>query len=439
MRKLEHLYPDVLLIIGVESGKFPAERVTENVRQALLRLEISHPVVNDRNFRIWRGYGVEAWPTLILIGPEGEVQDVHVGEISFADLDRWVSPVLQQAQQQGLLTSTPPGFVRPERFSRPASELAFPGKVLAVPPDRLFIADTNHHRLLEVILGPAGEIGKVRQTIGSGRPALADGNLASSAFHYPQGLAFHDEVIYLADSGNHAIRAIDLRRRQVETIAGTGEQARVSILAGPGPATPLASPWDLVYHDRQLYVAMAGTHQIYRLDLDTREIHLYAGSGIEDLTDDTLSGSAFAQPMGLATDGRQLYVADAESSAIRAVDLPPGNRVRTLVGTGLFDFGDRDGIGDTARLQHDQGLTWLHGQLAVADTYNHKLKIVDPKTRIVTTLFGQSRTPGTSPRFFEPGGVATLGQQVFVADTNHHLIQVGDLASGRLVPLALTF
>jgi len=442
LRKLEQKYHQELVVVGVEAGKFPAERVTANVRQAVLRLGIEHPVVNDRHFRLWRSYSVDAWPTIVLIDPEGRVLDERAGEITFETLDPAIADVVRDGEARGTLDRQPLPFIQPACRSEPERPLAFPGKVLAASDNRLFIADSDHHRVLIVALEASGETGQVQQIVGSGQAGLADGDFASAAFHYPQGLALADDVLYVADSENHAVRAVDLRAQRVRTVAGTGQQAHGFDLAGPGPRTALNSPWDVVVVDRGLYVAMAGTHQLYRVDLSSDDIRLYAGSGVEDLVDDLLIGCAFAQPMGLTTDGRRLYVACGESSAVRWVDLPPGDHAGTIVGTGLFDDGDRDGEGDAVLLQHDQGVTWADDHLYVADTYNNKVKLVDPATRRATTLFG-SATPGdrdgVAPLFYEPGGIDVVGNRLYIADTNNHAIRVADLATGRVATLALRF
>ena len=439
LRRLEELFPDELAVVGVHAGKFTAERVTANIRQAVLRLEVHHPVVNDRYFRVWRAYGVQAWPTVALIDPDGNYVGSQPGEITAEAFEPIIGRMAQQFRALGRL-ATSPLPCRLEAASEPARPLAFPGKVHASGDGRLFIADTNHNRVLVVSLSPDRTAGRVEQIVGSGRAALADGDFAAASFNHPQGLYLVGDTLYVADAENHAIRAVDLARRRVQTIAGTGRQARRLGLLGRGEAVALNSPWDLLLRDGRLYIAMAGEHQLWALDLATGEVRPYVGSGREDLVDGGPRQAALAQPTGLAGNGSRLFFADSEASATRYVDLAAGGQVRTVVGRGLFDFGDVDGVGEEVRLQHAYGLAWQEGALYVADTYNEKIKVVDPATRAARTLLGTGAAgfaDGDVPQFWEPEGLAVADGRLYVADTNNHAIRVADLRGGRVTTLAL--
>lgn len=437
LRKLEQKYEGELAIIGVHSGKFSAERITENIRQAALRLDVHHPVVNDRYFRIWRAYHVDAWPTLVFIDPKGHQVGLYAGEITFEELDPVVDQIVGEFDALGELDRTP--FAFPVE-KEPPRVLAFPSKVLATPNNRLAIADTRHDRVLVVAIEGDSTEARVEEIIGRGEAGFEDGDFGSAALHRPQGLALVGYVLYIADTENHAIRAADLRAKRIETIAGTGQQARYFNVAGAGTRVALNSPWDLVALADTLYIAMAGSHQIWSLDLQTREARPFAGSGFEALTDGPPLGAALAQPSGITTDGNSLYFADSESSAIRRAKPPPADRVQTIVGKGLFDFGDRDGIGSQARLQHSQGITWHRGLLYVADTYNNKIKIIDPSSRQASTFLGSGEAglrDGDQPLFYEPGGIAAGEGRLFIADTNNHSIRVADLKTRTVGTLSL--
>ena len=268
--------------------------------------------------------------------------------------------------------------------------------------------------------------------IGTGAHGMVSGAFADSSFFRPQGMALDGDKLYVADTENHLIRRIDLKARTVATIAGTGVQMREYGQSGPALKVALNSPWDLQLVGRALYIAMAGPHQIWKLDLDKMEISTFAGSGREARHDGSLDESAFAQPSGLASDGQTLYVSDAEANIIRAINLGPHGKVRTLVGGDLFDFGDKDGSGDSVRLQHPLGLARWNDKLLIADTYNHRIKLLDPAARTVKAFAGLGKpgqADGAAPSFYEPGGISIAKGKLYVADTNNHAIRVVDLNS----------
>lgn len=430
LRELERRFGDALLVIGVHAGKFPAERVTANIRQAVIRLGVDHPVVNDRQFRIWQAHTVRAWPTLVLIDPLGRQVGARPGEVSADFLIPILENVLRRAEEAGPLERRPLPL-RPERPMEPQGALAFPAGVLAAEDGGLFIADTNHHRVIWVRVEGDGRRAEVLAVIGSGEAGLRDGDFHRAAFRRPHGLALAGGQLFVADTDNHAVRRVDLSARTVHTIAGTGEQARFRAGGGPARRTALNSPWGLSVHDSALYIAMAGAHQIWRLELAREKVHPFAGSGAEGITDGLPASAALAQPSAIASDSRTLYFVDAESSAVRWLD-PDSGRVGTLAGTGLFDFGDQDGVGEEARLQHPQGITWHAGRLYVADTYNNKIRVVVPATRQVETL----RWEGNEG-LYEPGGISSAGGRLYIADTNHHRICTLDLSGGRLETLEI--
>jgi DNA-binding beta-propeller fold protein YncE len=251
-------------------------------------------------------------------------------------------------------------------------------------------------------------------------------------------MALRGDVLYVADRKNHLIRALDLRNHTVSTVAGTGRQESESRESGGAArAVGLNSPWDLCSVGQTLYVAMAGHHQIWALDLLKQTIFPFAGDGRENIADGPRSDASFAQPSGLATDGKTLFVADSEVSAIRAIPLDGSGLVRTIVGTGLFDFGDVDDTGDRARLQHALGVAYGEGRLYVADTYNSKIKLIDPSTRRSLTLAGGKGGWLAGPVLNEPGGLSVARGKLYIADTNGHRIRTFDLRTHAMSTLPL--
>ncbi len=414
-------------MIGVHSGKYITERETPRIREAVRRLDLAHPVVNDRQYRIWRAFAVRAWPTLVLIDPAGRVLGAHAGEFTAAMLEPLIERLIS-AEPVGLDESRVPVTFPLDDSAIPPGMLRYPGKV-TVSGERMAIADTGHHRVLVGRLTPGDENRGWRLTdaraFGDGVPGLVDG--AAPRFFSPNGLAFVGDTVFVADTENHAVRAIDISAGVVRTVAGTGHQLRTRRERGAGA---LSSPWDVAVLDGTVYIAMAGTHQLWALRGE--EAHagaeVAAGTGAEDITDGPAGDALLAQPMGITTasDGDRLYFVDAESSAARSF-IPDERRagravgeVHTIVGTGLFDFGDKDGVGDAVRLQHPQGIA-AHpsGRLLVADSYNDAVKWVDPVTRRVDTWLRG---------LHEPGGIAydPVHRAVCVADTNAHAVLVVD-------------
>src|SRR5215213_7291951 len=284
LKRLEEKYQKQLVVIGVHSAKFENEKETENIRRIVLRYGLEHPVVNDADFRIWNSYAVRAWPTQVLIDPAGYVVGQVAGEGHYVVLDGAIGQLIAEARKRGTLDARPLKFAL-ERAKTGDLPLAFPGKVLADERgDRLFVADSNHNRVVVTKLD-----GTLLYTIGSGARGRRDGAFDAASFDGPQGLALDpsdNSTLYVADTRNHLLRRADLKGRTVETAAGTGAQLRdYSVRGGPALTTPLSSPWDLALAGRTLYVAMAGPHQVWKLDLDTREVNLYAGTGREARSD----------------------------------------------------------------------------------------------------------------------------------------------------------
>jgi sugar lactone lactonase YvrE/thiol-disulfide isomerase/thioredoxin len=451
LKQLEHAYPKNLVVVGVHSAKFAAEQDAKNISNAILRYKIEHPVINDAQHILWDRFGVNVWPTVFLIDPEGYLVWGTTGEITFAQVDRVLRPAVAYYRKKGLLDERPIHFNALARGAV-ATPLRFPGKIIAdAEHGQLFVSDSNHNRI--VVLRPDGTL---VTTIGSGTAGLVDGSFTAAQFNGPQGMALSGRTLFVADTENHAIRRADFDVRRVTTIAGAGRQGRESSLGarrGDPRKVALNSPWDLAIHGDDLYIAMAGYHQIWKMRLHGGPIGPYAGNGREDIVDGAplprqayqLGYASFAQPSGLACDGTWLYVADSEGSSIRAVPLDARREVRTVVGTShlaearLFTFGDVDGAAGRARFQHPLGLALADGQLYVADTYNNKIKAVDPATGAVRTVAGDGKAGRSDypPRFNEPGGLCAAFGKLFVADTDNHLLRSIDLHSGKVQTLAI--
>lgn len=440
LKRLEHKHRESLVVIGVHSAKFDEEKRTENIRQAVMRYGIEHPVVNDADMHVWQQYAVRAWPTFLLIDPHGKIIGSHSGERIYDLFDRVISQLAEHYSSTGALRHGTLDIGPGERRTE-SPMLMFPGKVLADGPGRrLFVADSNRNRIVVTSLE-----GALLEVIGSGQQGLANGPFQDAQFTQPQGMALAGETLYVADTGNHAVREVDLSARTVQTLAGDGHQdVDWESIPKPLGACRLNSPWDLELAHGVLFVAMAGNHQVFGIDLEGGYIAGHAGTGREDHVDGPLLAATLAQPSGLTSDRDSLFVADSEISSVRCISLDPrGGHVRTVVGKGLFDFGDVDGVGQEVRLQHPMGIVHVDGNLYIADTYNNKIKCIDLGTLTARTLAGTGEAglrdgPGLQAMFNEPAGISHSGAVLYVADTNNHAVRMVDLTTSAVSTLKLT-
>ncbi|MFH9738976.1 NHL domain-containing thioredoxin family protein [Streptomyces roseolus] len=394
LRELEEKHRDTLVIVGVHSPKFVHEAEHQAVVDAVERYEVHHPVLDDPELATWKQYAVRAWPTLVVIDPEGYVVAQHAGEGHANALRTLVEELEAEHEAKGTLRRGDGPYVPPEPV---ATDLRFPGKAVVLPGGNLLVSDTTRHQLVE--LAADGET-VVRRIGGEG------------VFREPQGLALlPDGTVVVADTVHHALQRFDPATGEVERIAGTGRQWwQGSPTSGPALGVDLSSPWDVAWWQGKVWIAMAGVHQIWTYDPGTETVEVAAGTTNEGLVDGPGAEAWFAQPSGLAAAGDRLWIADSETSALRFVDTD--GTVHTAVGTGLFDFGHRDGAAGQALLQHPLGVTALpDGSVAVSDTYNHALRRYDPATGEVTTLATDLR---------EPSDAVLVGDDIVVVESARH-------------------
>lgn len=425
LKALEERVPaSELVVVGVHSPKFTSEARGDRLAPILAQYGVHHPIVVDSSMAIWDRWGARAWPSIAVLDARGRIAFVDAGEPELERLEAVVRVLREEARAAGILASTPLAGLAPvdSAWERP---LSFPSNVVALADGGLAISDTAHHR---VIL--TDRQGAVRAVVGSGLEGMTNGAFDAASFRRPRGLAVKGEEIYVADTDNHAVRAIDLRRGRVRTVAGSGLLGEAPLDGVWIPALRgLRSPWDLRFVGERLFVALAGSHQVGELDLAGSRMRAFAGTGREARVDGPSTSAAFAQPSALATDGQELFVLDSETSSVRGVRIDSG-RVRTIVGEDLFVFGDVDGDARTTRLQHPLGLAYLDGALWVADTYNNKLKRIDPATGSTRTRLGGAG----EPRLAEPAGLGVRDGRIVIVDTNQHrLIELDPTTSATRV------
>jgi thiol-disulfide isomerase/thioredoxin len=413
LRPLEQEYADVLVVVGVHSPKFAHEADHAALAAAVERYEVRHPVLDDPALHTWQQYAVRAWPTLVVVDPEGYVVSVAAGEGHAESLRRLIAELVAEHEARGTLHRGSGPYVPPPP---PRTALRFPGKVVALP-GTLLVSDSANHSLVELAVD--GET--VLRRIGSGRRGRRDGaagtaEFAEPQFAEPQGLAVlpadvaaavgYDVVV--ADTANHLLRGVRLADGAVRTVADLPRAlAGVEVVTGTIPDVP--SPWDVAWWDGRIAVAAAGVHMLLSFDPRTGAVGPLAGTTVEGLRDGPALDGWLAQPSGLAADGRRLWIADAETSALRWLE---DGRLHTAVGEGLFDFGHVDGPAEQARFQHPLGVAMLgDGSVAVLDTYNDAVRRYDPVTRTVSTL-----ATGVS----EPSGAVVLDGDLVVVESAAH-------------------
>ncbi|HEX6232628.1 MAG TPA: NHL domain-containing thioredoxin family protein [Jiangellaceae bacterium] len=405
LRPIEAEYADVLTVVGVHSPKFVHEADHDAVVAAVERYEVHHPVLDDPDLTTWQAYAVRAWPTLTLIDPEGYIAAQFSGEGHSHALRARLAELIAEHDAKGTLRRGDTPYVPPEPEP---STLRFPGKVIALATGNVLVSDTRNHSLVEL----AADLETVVRRIGTGERGLVDGGPDDARFSEPNGLvALPAEIaetagydVVVADTVNHALRGVRLADGWVTTIAGSGRQW----MQGDG-TDAMSSPWDVAWWADRIWIAMAGIHQLWTFDPHTGAVSVAAGTTNEGLRDGQLGTAWFAQTSGLSAAGDTLWLADSETSALRRVR---GDQVETLVGTGLFDFGLRDGPADKALLQHPLGVTALpDGSVAVCDTYNDAIRRYDPSTGEVTTMATGLR---------EPSGAAVVGEHLVVVESAAH-------------------
>jgi DNA-binding beta-propeller fold protein YncE len=415
--QLASKFPDGLVIIGIHGPRFPAERGDEHIRNALARHRVRHPVIHDPEYRLWQRFGIHSGPALGVIDTRGNFVGTVSGAGNRDKLERIIGSLLARAGKPAPERRVP-YVLQPS--SEPAGSLAFPDKLVATD-NRIYIADSGHNRI--VVAPPQGLI---LHQYGDGHAGFIDGNGFSAAFNAPRGLVLADEFLYVADTGNHAIRRINIRSEDVVTVAGTGAMGLrpAGDYFGAPLEADLNTPTGLAHKASTLYIAMAGLHQIWSLALATNTLEIFAGSGEEGLEDGASWNACFAQPSALSIVGQTLYVVDAGSSAIRAVDLKT-RHVTTLAGRGLFDFGDADGVGTAASFQYPLDIKADQSQksLWVADTYNNKIRKIGINNKLVSSY-------PLRHELSEPCGLAFGGNSLYIANTNRHEIVRINLRSG---------
>jgi thiol-disulfide isomerase/thioredoxin len=442
LKWLEEKFEEMpLIIIGVHAPKFENEKNVDNVRAAVLKYKIKHPVVLDNERKLLSKYYITSWPSFVLINTTGQYLATVSGEGKKKQLFWYILAALEEGRQTKTIAAKRTEII-PDR--REKTQLEFPGKIDITPKgDRLFVSDSGHNRILHIKIKKP-DIGEIVATIGDGEAGLEDGSYTSAKFNMPQGVAYYNDKLYVADTENHAIREIDLDKKQVTTIAGNGHQGYQRKYSGCARDASLSSPWDIAVRDGVLYIAMAGYHQIWRLILGNKTIENFIGNGAEGIMDGGYKRASLAQPSGISINGKKIYFADSDASALRYAEFTT-RKVKTFIGKGLFVFGSKDGVFNEAKLQRPLGLDAVREKLYIADSYNHAIRIADFSTREIKSIIHSPHKRAClidnkeceALPLYEPNDVMFFDEKLYIADTNNHLIRVFDLNTRELKDVVL--
>ena len=422
LTRIKAKHPLGLAVLGIHLPKFDNEVDDRVVMKAVNRQRIAFPVANDRGWVTWQHFGISRWPSVALIDGEGVVCEIIAGDDQIELLEKMIGELINKS-------ATSHSIMEHAFRAKNAEEqtaLSFPSGI-AVTDSHLYISDTLHNRILECT-----HQGRILREFGNGHPDLNDGPANEAAFNAPRGLCLVRETLYVADTGNHALRRIHLISGDVATVLGTGKagQPREGV-SKHSSENSLNMPWGLSGSNDKLYIAMAGCNQIWEYELGNARLRFIAGTGDLGIADGPGRNALFAQPADVALVQQSLYVVDSATSAVRAIQLQQ-NTVQTLVGQGLYEFGDQDGERRDARLQFPQAIALDPNSpvLWIADTYNGSLR----KLRLGGGGMSTQQLPQS---LNEPAALAVGAGALWIADAGAHEILRYDFASELLSRLPI--
>ncbi len=445
VRKLEEQFGSKLTVIGVHSGKFDNEKNLLQIRKAIIRNDITHPVINDSKMRIWDSFKIGAWPSFVLIDPRGNVVKTYVGEAGVFGAKVGIKKLISEYKYELNRDALPLAL---EKYGIDGNILSFPTKIEYAADfsykshhlPALFIANTGKNEILVTSLS-----GNVIAKIGSGTADFQDGNFETASFNAPQGLLYRSGKLYVADTGNHVLREIDFKKSTVTTLIGSGQRGEAfnekqTIEAN---SFDLASPTDIEFfpNHENIVIANSGMHQILTYNIAKDTISVLAGSGVEGISDGKYPDNQLAQTADLVAYNRKLYFLDSETSSLRVMD--ESGEVKTLIGSDLFKFGNKNGGKSDALMQHPLGLMVDDTGVYISDSFNHVIRKYDFAAGKISNFVGSTKNSdggdnfgsASATEFNQPEGVISVLNNFYVADTNNNRIVVinrGSLKSSLL-------
>ena len=406
LAQIQRKWPDSVSVLAIHLPKFNAEQDAKLLGEAVTRLDIGFPVANDREWITWQHYAAHSWPGMALIDGKGRHVADFVGDDQTAALEARISSMLESS----VSAAPKPGTLKAKARSKVFSTLNAPSG-LAIANGLLYIADAGHHRILECAID-----GRIIREFGNGVPLFLDGSAADSSFHRPTALAVFREHVYVADTGNHAVRRLSLLHGSVDTLLGDGRPGfHVAESGHEAAAVRLNNPSGLCIHQDSLIVADTGNNRLGIFNLSNPQFQNLVGGGAFGLLDGVGDRARLAHPLGLAGSQNFLYMVEGTASALRTVAVPEG-RVNTLIGHGLYQFGNADGTRQAAAMQHPTGVVVdeARGTAWIADAYNRKVRSYHLKSNQLSTI-------GLMQNLVRPSALALDAESLWIADSagNH--------------------
>ena len=389
IKKFEERFGSKLVVIGVHSARFVNDANSSAVKKAVLKYGINFPVVNDPQLKIWNDFKIKTWPSFALINPKGNLEKIYSGPDELEQIKIDVKKLLTKYQTK--ITREPLPILL-ERHNRIGNVLTFPTKIEYAANfsyksrhlPALFIANSARNSIVVTSL-----TGDIIVEIGSGKDGFIDGTFEVAAFSDPRGLLFDGANLYVADSGNNALRVINFKEETVETLVGSGVRGQVIDSISEAKDANLSSPSDLEFFPNKntIAIANAGSNQILTYNLKTRTVSALA--------------SNLAQTSDLSAFGGKLYFVDALSSSLRVAD--QAGEVKTLL--------EKD-----SKLQHPQGLLVDDTGAYIVDSYNHKIRKFDFASKKLRD-FTSSKL-----QLDEPEGIVAVLDRFYLVDSNNNRV-----------------
>ena len=428
IKKLQERFGNKVLFIGVHSSRFQNEKRQLAVKKSVIKHDITYPVINDDDLKLFNHFEVDAFPTAILISPKGKIYKKYRGNAEVAKhLKKDIKKLISKNK---FSLNRSPAPLRLAKYDTLGNILSFPSKIIYVKEftygvhkklPALFISNSAQNNIIVSALS-----GKIIAKIGSGEEMLHDGDFSTASFKMPQGLEFYDNKLYVADTANHAIRMIDFNSKKVSTLIGNGQKGEILKFSGKKSAQniQLNYPSDVELRKKELIIANLGSNQILSYNIVDNNLSIIAGNGQNKTQDGKYPNNSLSKPADIAIHDSKIYFLDSASSTLRYID--KNNNVTTLIGDSNEIRGFKDGKLGEAMLQNPLGLDVDETGIYIADSFNHAIRKYSFKNKRLNTLTGG--TVGVDigsqkhSKFDEPSSIFATPSSFFIVDSNNNRI-----------------